>query len=137
MCQVLITKFAKVFLCSSAKSFWSEAKVSHKIHLHLAPAADTLQKFIDDGQAGTFDFAFIDADKVDYDCYYEQCLILLRRGGIIAFDNTIWGGKVISDDDQTPDTVAIRNLNKKLKDDQRINISFLSIGDGLTLCFIK
>ncbi|XP_071532912.1 probable caffeoyl-CoA O-methyltransferase 2 [Panulirus ornatus] len=119
------------------KSFWRDAGVSDKIEVHIAPAADTLQKFIDEGQAGTFDFAFIDADKGSYDLYYEQCLLLLRRGGIISFDNTLWSGSVIDESNQTPDTVAIRNLNKKLKDDHRINISFLSIADGLTLCFVK
>ncbi|KAK7072080.1 hypothetical protein SK128_027660 [Halocaridina rubra] len=120
-----------------AKPYWEEAGVSNKIHLHIAPASETLQKFIKNGQAGTFDFAFIDADKTHIDDYYEACLILIRSGGIIAFDNTLWDGRVMDPEDQTPDTVALKNLNVKLKDDQRINISFLNIGDGLTLCFKK
>ncbi|XP_047474994.1 probable caffeoyl-CoA O-methyltransferase 2 isoform X2 [Penaeus chinensis] len=119
------------------KPFWEEAGVINKISLHIAPAAETLQKFIDAGEAGTFDYAFIDADKESYDRYYELCLILLRSGGVIAFDNTLWDGTVIDPNDQTPDTLAIRKINEKLKDDQRINISFLKIGDGLSLCFKK
>ncbi|KAK4307976.1 hypothetical protein Pmani_020302 [Petrolisthes manimaculis] len=112
-----------------AKKYWDEAGVSDKIKLHIAPAADTLQKFIDEGQTGTFDFAFIDADKISYWRYYELCLVLVRRGGIIAFDNTLWNGRVTDPNDQTQSTVALRTLNEKLRDDQRINISFLNIGD--------
>nr|AFC17961.1 O-methyltransferase [Penaeus vannamei] len=119
------------------KPFWEESGVADKIRLHIAPAAETLQKFVDGGEAGTFDYAFIDADKTNYDRYYELCLTLLRPGGVIAFDNTLWDGAVIDPADQTPDTVALRKLNEKLKDDQRINISFLKIGDGLSLCFKK
>nr|AAZ66373.1 O-methyltransferase [Penaeus chinensis] len=119
------------------KPYWEEAGVSNKISLHIAPAAETLQKFIDAGEAGTFDYAFIDADKESYDRYYELCLILLRPGGVIAFDNTLWDGAVIDPTDQKPGTLAIRKMNEKLKDDQRINISFLRIGDGLSLCFKK
>lgn len=119
------------------KPFWEESGVADKIRLHIAPAAETLQKFVDGGEAGTFDYAFIDADKTNYDRYYELCLTLLRPGGVIAFDNTLWDGAVIDPADQTPDTVALRKLNEKLKDDQRINLSFLKIGDGLSLCFKK
>ncbi|XP_063869853.1 probable caffeoyl-CoA O-methyltransferase 2 [Scylla paramamosain] len=119
------------------KPFWAEAGVADKIHLHIAPASQTLQRLIDEGHAGTFDFAFIDADKMGYDEYYEKCLVLLRRGGIIAFDNTVQAGRVINPDDHKPATVAIRKLNEKLRDDQRINLSFLKIADGFTLCFIK
>ncbi|XP_045133019.1 uncharacterized protein LOC123517138 isoform X2 [Portunus trituberculatus] len=119
------------------RKFWSEDGVADKIHVHIGPATDTLQQFIDEGQAGTFDFAFIDADKPNFDRYYEQCLVLVRRGGIIAFDNTVLNGRVLDPDDQKPDAVAVRKLNKKLRDDQRIYLSFLKIGDGLSLCFIK
>ncbi|XP_045132083.1 probable caffeoyl-CoA O-methyltransferase 2 isoform X2 [Portunus trituberculatus] len=122
---------------SIGKPFWAEAGVADKIHLHIAPAGQTLQRLIDEGHAGSFDFAFIDADKPGYDDYYEKCLVLLRRGGIISFDNTVQAGRVIDPDDQKPATVAIRKLNEKLRDDQRINLSFLKIADGLTLCFIK
>ncbi|KAG0718734.1 putative caffeoyl-CoA O-methyltransferase 1 [Chionoecetes opilio] len=103
------------------KPFWREAGVEHKVHLHLGPAADTLQRFIDQGLAGTFDFAFIDADKSGYDTYYEKCLVLIRRGGIIAFDNTLQGGRVLDTNDQKLDTVAIRKLNEKLKEDQHVS----------------
>lgn len=122
---------------SIGKPFWAEAGVADKIHLHIAPASQTLQRLIDEGHAGTFDFAFIDADKPGYDDYYEKCLVLLRRGGIITFDNTLQAGRVIDPDNQMPSTVAIRKLNEKLRDDQRINLSFLKIADGFTLCFIK
>lgn len=121
-----------------AKVYWKEAGMEKKIHLHIAPANETLQKFIDGGQSGTYDFAFIDADKAGYDQYYEQCLVLIRSGGIIAFDNTIQGGRVADPNaKETPDLIAIRNLNKKLHNDSRIDISFLKIADGLTLCFKK
>ncbi|KAG7173670.1 probable caffeoyl-CoA O-methyltransferase 2 [Homarus americanus] len=122
---------------SIGKKYWSEAGVSHKIHLHIAPASNTLQKFIDEGQAGTFDYVFIDADKPNYDNYYEQCMILVHAGGVITFDNTLWDGSVLDLSDQTADTVALRKLNVKLRDDQRIDISFLNIGDGFTMCFKK
>lgn len=122
---------------SIGKPFWAEAGVADKIHLHIAPASQTLQRLLDEGHAGTFDFAFIDADKPGYDDYYEKCLVLLRRGGIITFDNTLQAGRVIDPDNQMPSTVAIRKLNEKLRDDQRINLSFLKIADGFTLCFIK
>ncbi|XP_068213489.1 probable caffeoyl-CoA O-methyltransferase 2 [Palaemon carinicauda] len=119
------------------KKYWKEAGVSHKVHLYIAPASETLQKFIDEGQKNTFDFAFVDADKEGYDKYYEQCLVLIRSGGIIAFDNTLQNGKVADAEEKSPHVVAIRKLNEKLKDDSRIEISFLKIGDGLTLCFKK
>ncbi|XP_064093713.1 probable caffeoyl-CoA O-methyltransferase 2 [Macrobrachium nipponense] len=119
------------------KRYWEEAGVAHKVHLHIDPASETLQRLIDAGQRETFDFAFIDADKENYDNYYEQCLVLIKSGGIIAFDNTLQSGRVIDAEANRPNIVAIRKLNEKLRDDSRINISFLKIGDGLTLCFKK
>jgi predicted O-methyltransferase YrrM len=115
-----------------ARDFWKKAGVDHKIDLHLAPAIDTLDALIADGQAGCFDFAFIDADKTGYDAYYERCLTLLRRGGLIVIDNVLWGGSVArpAEDD---DTAAIQALNRKLRDDERIDLSMLPVGDGLTL----
>lgn len=116
-----------------AKQFWDMAKVSHKIELKIAPAIDTLKALIADGQAGTFDFCFIDADKVNYDAYYEKALLLLRVGGLIAIDNVLWGGQVADLKFQDADTQAIRALNAKILKDDRVTISMLPIGDGLTL----
>jgi predicted O-methyltransferase YrrM len=115
-----------------ARAYWKEAGVDHKIDLHLAPAVDTLDALIADRQAGCFDFAFIDADKTAYDAYYERCLTLLRRGGLLAIDNVLWGGRVArrAKDD---DTAAIQALNRKLHVDQRIDLSMLPVSDGLTL----
>ncbi|XP_050721580.1 probable caffeoyl-CoA O-methyltransferase 2 [Eriocheir sinensis] len=119
------------------RPFWQEDGVADKIHVHIGLATDTLQRFIAEGQTGTFDFAFIDADKANIDRYYEQCLVLVRPGGIIAFDNTVLNGRVLNLDDQKPDAVAIRRINEKLRDDERIHLSFLKVGDGLSLCFVK
>jgi predicted O-methyltransferase YrrM len=112
---------------------WEQAGVAHKIDLRLAPALETLDGLLAAGEAGTFDFAFIDADKSNYDAYFERALQLLRPGGVIASDNTLWGGKVADSSVQDADTVALRNLNAKLHEDNRITLSFLPIGDGLTL----
>jgi len=119
------------------KPFWEEAGVTDKIQLYLAPAKETLQKFIDNGESGTFDYAFIDADTQNKDNYHELCLKLIRPGGVIAFDNTLWSGRVIDENDQSERMLLTRKLNDKLRDDKRCNISFLNIGDGLTLLFKK
>jgi caffeoyl-CoA O-methyltransferase len=116
-----------------ARRYWAEAGVADKITLHLAPARDTLDSLIAAGGQGRYDFAFIDADKKNYDAYYECCLTLLRRGGLLAVDNVLWNGKVIDPKAQDEDTVAIRALNAKLAKDERITVSLLPIGDGLTL----
>ena len=113
--------------------YWAEAGVNHKIDLRLAPAVATLDALIADGQAGTFDFAFIDADKTNYDNYYERALQLVRKGGLIVFDNTLWYGKVADENEQDDDTVALRALNKKLQTDERIFMSQIPVGDGVTL----
>ena len=118
---------------SVARRYWREAGVDKKISLHLAPAAETLDKLIANGETGTYDFAFIDADKTNYDRYFESALKLLRPGGLIAIDNVLWGGKVIDRSVNDEDTVALRALNKKLHTDERVWLSMLSIGDGLTL----
>ncbi|MDR3477083.1 MAG: class I SAM-dependent methyltransferase [Gammaproteobacteria bacterium] len=116
-----------------ARRFWDEAGMSHKIDLRLAPAMTTLQSLIDDGETNTFDFAFIDADKANYINYYEQCLVLVRPGGLIAIDNVLWGGDVADPAITDANTNVIRELNDKVFRDERVAISLLPIGDGLTL----
>ncbi len=116
-----------------ARRYWVEAGVDGKIELHLAPALETLDKFIGEGLEETFDFVFIDADKSNYFNYYERALKLLRIGGLIAIDNVFWGGKVADDNIQDNRTKAIREFNGKLYQDSRVNISLVPIADGLTL----
>jgi predicted O-methyltransferase YrrM len=112
---------------------WAEAGVGDRIDLRIGPAADTLDRLIADGRSGQFDFAFIDADKENYDRYYEQCLILVRRGGLIAIDNMLWDGTVADPANQKESTVAIRALNAKLRDDRRVDFALIPVGDGLAL----
>jgi predicted O-methyltransferase YrrM len=116
-----------------ARRYWEEAGVAEKITLHLAPALETLDEMIADGQAGTFDFAFIDADKGNYAGYYERALTLVRAGGLIAIDNVLWSGRVANPEDREPDTVAIRAFNEQLQRDERVALSLIPIADGLTL----
>ena len=111
---------------------WQAAGVAHKIDLQLAPALNTLDARITAGEQGQYDFAFIDADKSSYDAYYERCLLLLRSGGLIAIDNTLWGGSV-AQPAKDADTTALQALNAKLHIDERIDLSMLPVGDGLTL----
>ena len=114
--------------------YWQAAGVADRIDLRIAPALDTLNTLLANGQAGTFDFAFIDADKVNYRHYYEKSLELLRPGGLIAIDNVLWGGDVADPDiTDDPDTIALRNLNQTLHQDERIDLSLLAIADGLAL----
>lgn len=114
------------------KPFWQQAGVAERIDLRLAPALQTLAAELARGAAGSYDFAFIDADKTSYDGYYERCLQLVRTGGLIAIDNTLWSGNVARPA-QSDDTAAIQALNDKLHRDARIDLSLLPIGDGLTL----
>jgi predicted O-methyltransferase YrrM len=114
------------------KPYWQAAGVAHKIDLKIAPAKSTLDARLAAGDAGRFDFAFIDADKAGYDDYYERCLLLLRDGGLIAIDNVLWSGSVARPA-TTADTAALQALNDKLHRDERIDLSLLPIGDGLTL----
>jgi caffeoyl-CoA O-methyltransferase len=120
---------------SLARKYWQEAGVAHKIKLTIAPALETLGKLIaDESQLESFDFAFIDADKENYEHYYEAALKLIRKGGVIGIDNTLWGGKVADLAVNDESTKALRALNEKLHADKRITLSQLPIGDGLTLC---
>jgi predicted O-methyltransferase YrrM len=116
-----------------AQTYWERAKVNHKIDLRIGPAEDTLNKLIQEGQEGQYDFAFIDADKTSYDRYYEQCLTLLRKGGIIIIDNVLLDGKVADPLAKDEDTLALRALNEKIYRDERVSMTLLPIGDGLTL----
>jgi predicted O-methyltransferase YrrM len=116
-----------------ARRYWREAGLATRIDLKLAPAAKTLRELIRDPGAGTFDFAFIDADKEGYDSYYESCLVLLRAGGLMAFDNTLWSGRVADAAKDDVDTVALRNLNAKVRDDARVDSCLLTVGDGVLL----
>ena len=116
-----------------AKRYLKQAGVDQKIDLRLRSARDTLDELVKTGEAGTFDFAFIDADKTNYENYYERALQLLRVGGLIAIDNTIWSGRVADPKEQDTDTVAIRRLNEKVFRDERVTLSMLTVGDGLTL----
>ena len=116
-----------------ARRYWQEAGVEHKIDFRLAPALDTLDELIAQGQADSFDFAFIDADKRNYYNYYERALTLLRPGGIVAIDNVLWFGSVADPEDMDKRTVAIREFNQKLHQDNRVELSMLPLADGLTL----
>lgn len=116
-----------------ARRYWEAAGVAHKISLHIGPAVKTLDKLLAGGQGGTFDFAFIDADKDNYEAYYERSLQLVRTGGLIVIDNVLWGGRVSDSQAQDESTIAIRNFNQKLRHDPRITLSLLPIADGLTL----
>ena len=120
-----------------ARKYWKVARVNNKIQLKLAPAIKTLDKLIENGKQGTFDFSFIDADKINYQNYLERSLVLLKPGGVVAIDNVLWGGKVLDKQDNEPATSAIRTFNKKLQEDDRVLISMVPIGDGLTLALKK
>ena len=116
-----------------ARRYWAEAGVAGKIELRLGPAVGTLDALLADGQSDSFDFAFIDADKENYDNYYERALRLVRPGGLIAIDNVLWSGRVADPEAQGESLAAIRALNAKLHGDERVALSLVPIGDGLTL----
>jgi predicted O-methyltransferase YrrM len=116
-----------------AREFWNKAGVTGKIDLRLAPATETLDELLAAGEAGQFDFAFIDADKSSYLGYFERCLALLRPGGLIAVDNTLWSGRLVDGREQDEDCRALREFNRALHGDDRIDLSLVPIGDGLTL----
>jgi predicted O-methyltransferase YrrM len=113
---------------SIGRRYWKKAGVERKIDLRIGPALETLAKL-----KGKFDLAFIDADKPNYWKYYERCLGLLRKGGLIAIDNTLWGGSVINPQKQSESTVALRAFNKRVAKDRRVDVALVTVGDGLTL----
>ena len=118
---------------SIARRYWAEAGVEEKVDLRIAPAAETLDRMLDEGGEDSFDLGFVDADKVGYDGYYERLLRLVRPGGLIVFDNTLWGGDVLDEDSDDKDTRALQALNLKLADDERISLCLLPVADGVTL----
>ena len=118
---------------SIGKKAWEKAGIANKINLQLAPASNTLDALLAEGKEGSFDFAFIDADKTNYQIYYEQCLKLIRQGGVIVIDNVLWGGAVTDSNRNDADTEAIRELNQFIATDERVSISMIPVGDGLTV----
>jgi O-methyltransferase len=118
------------------RRYWKEAGLESRIELTIAPALKTLDGLLAQGLAGQLDLAFIDADKESYDAYYERCLKLVRKGGLLLIDNVIWGGAVANLADKDADTMAIRALNAKLQADRRVDLSLLAVGDGMT-CALK
>ena len=116
-----------------ARRYWAKAGVANKVELRLGPGLETLDRMLAAGESGSFDFAFIDADKPNYLGYFERCLQLLRKGGLLAIDNVLWGGEVANPAAVDADTKAIRELNDRVVADQRVSISMLPVGDGLTL----
>lgn len=141
LCVALaLPKDGKIVACdvseeytTMARRYWQAAGVADKIDLYIAPALDTLDQLLVEGQAETFDFAFIDADKGNYDLYYERSLQLIRTGGLIAIDNVLWSGRVADTQTKESSTKKLRALNEKLHKDQRITLSMIPIADGLTL----
>lgn len=119
-----------------ARRYWKEAGLDNRIELTIGPAIKTLDWLLAQGLAGQLDLAFIDANKSDYDSYYERCLKLVRRGGLILVDNVLWGGSVVDAADNDADTLAIRALNAKLRADERVDLTLFAVGDGMT-CALK
>ena len=119
---------------AKAREYWKAAGQERKITGHVAPALDTLKRFLAEGRGGTYDFAFIDADKTSYDAYYEHMLQLVRPGGLVAIDNVLWSGRVCDPSDMSPDTQALRALNAKIKNDNRVDTVLLPITDGIFMC---
>ncbi len=120
-----------------ARTFWDKAGVADKITLHLGPASDSLAAMIDEGLAGSFDLAFIDADKLGYDAYFEACLQLIRPGGVILLDNMLWSGQIVDASSDDPDTQALRALNEKLFADPRVEAFMFTVGDGIVALRVK
>ncbi|HVV31920.1 MAG TPA: class I SAM-dependent methyltransferase [Vitreimonas sp.] len=122
---------------SKARHYWKEAGVAHLIDLQIRPANETLDQRLAAGEEGKYDLGFIDADKTSYDGYYERGLRLLKRGGVMLFDNVLWSGRVAHPENMTPDTAALRELAFKIKNDPRVHAAMTSIGDGVLMCIKK
>jgi O-methyltransferase len=122
---------------SKARGYWRDAGVDKVIDLQLRPATDTIEQRLKAGEAGTYDTGFIDADKTSYDAYYEGGLKLLRPGGVMLFDNVLWSGRVADPNEKEADTVALRALAHKAKDDKRVHAAMTAIGDGVLICIKK
>lgn len=116
-----------------AQRYWKEAGVDHKVELHLRPAIQTLDWLIEEGHSGSFDLVFIDADKPSYDAYFERAMVLLRTGGAIIIDNVLWHGAIVENQPGDESLVALQNLNRKLATDERIHVTLVPLGDGMTL----
>ncbi len=116
-----------------ARRYWKEAGLDEKIQLRLGPALETLDALLKEGEANSFDFAFIDADKPNYDAYYERCLQLVRSGGLILLDNILWQGKVADSETKDEQAQVLRPLNEKIRNDKRVDASLLTIGDGVMM----
>jgi predicted O-methyltransferase YrrM len=117
-----------------ARGYWSEAGQSRKITGHIGPAVATLDRLSSEGAQNKYDFAFIDADKTGYDAYYERMLKLVRPGGLIAIDNVLWSGRVVDASDSSADTAALKALNAKIKNDQRVDTVLVPFADGIFMC---
>lgn len=122
---------------AKARGYWAEAGVAEQIRLHLGPATETLEGFVKQGRAGSYDFAFIDADKPSYPAYYELCLSLLRPGGLIAIDNALWSGEVAKDNPSDESAKILKALNTTIATDPRVDASMLTVGDGVLLALKK
>jgi caffeoyl-CoA O-methyltransferase len=121
----------------TARRWWTEAGVAGKIEVRVAPASETLDRMLEEGLAGRFDFAFIDADKEGYSGYWERCLVLVRRGGLVVVDNVLWDGRVADPTNVEESPKAIRAFNARVRDDERVDLSLVPVGDGLTLARVR
>jgi caffeoyl-CoA O-methyltransferase len=122
---------------SIARRYWAEAGVADRVDLRIGPAVDTLDALLADGAEGSFDMAFIDADKGNYSTYWERCVRLVRPGGVIVVDNVLWGGSVADPSDQSDDTNAIRAVSQRIQADERVSMVLLPVADGMTIARVR
>ncbi|MBX7248567.1 MAG: class I SAM-dependent methyltransferase [Caulobacteraceae bacterium] len=131
-CELIACDIAEAFV-ARARGYWAEAGVADLIQTRIGPALDSLDGLIDDGRAGQFDLMFIDADKSGYDAYYERGLTLLRAGGLMLIDNMLWSGRVTDPDESDADTTALRALAAKIAEDDRVDMTLATVGDGVSM----